>query len=153
MCAKKSVKQLTNVRVLKKKLLELARSVDAYEELKLTLMLDGWDLNDEQVKEAVYDWLVMTLSSYTNRSYFVRILGLDEGPTTEQVAKRCGVMKGLWKDVIGVKDKEAARVGMLLVVDTMSFGWDAADMDDEELRDKKLEEVGKLATWLGKMAW
>ena len=155
MAAKKSVKKLTDLRVLKKRMLELARSVEIYEELKLTLLVEGWNLDDEVVKDAVGDWLVNTLSYYTHKSFFVKILGLDENPSEEQVARRCEVMKGLWKDVMGMKDKEASRVGMLLVVDAMAspFGWNAADLDLEDLADKKMEAVGKLVTWLGKMAW
>lgn len=147
---KKTKKKTSGLRWLRGRLRDLAKEADCYEEVKLNLMLEGWNLDDKPTKAAVRKWLTQNLSYYVNNSYFVRILGLDDCISGEQTARRCEVMRGLWEDVVGVKDKEAAKVGMLLVVESMAYGWNAATADTE---DEGLKAVGKLVTWLGTVAW
>ena len=138
---------------LKGRLIELAKKADSYEEVKLNLILEGWNLDDGKVKGAVKRWLTQSLSHYANNSYFVRILELYDDVSEEQVAARCEVMKGLWEDVVDVEDKDAARVGMLLVAHSMTWCWNAAEAAEGNAEDGALKAIGKLVTWLGQLAW
>lgn len=138
---------------LKGRLIELAKKADSYEEVKLNLILEGWNLDDEKVKGAVKRWLTQSLSCHVNNSYFVRILELYDDVSGEQVAARCEVMKRLWEDVVGVEDKKAARVGMLLVAHSMTWCWNAADVAEGNAEDGALKAISKLVTWLGQLAW
>ena len=143
------VRKPSALKGLRGRLKDLAKEADCYEEVKLNLLLEGWNLDDKPIKMAIRKWLTQSLSYNVNNSYFVRILGLDENISGEQAAARCEVMKGLWEDVVGVKDKDAARVGMLLVAHSMTWCWNAATVDAE---DKALKAVSALVTWLGTIA-
>lgn len=154
MCAKRTMA----LNGLKGRLRELAKKADCYEELKLNLVLEGWNLDDEKVKAAVRRWLTSFSSCYVCKCYFASILGLDEGISSETAARRSIVMRELWEDVVGVEDKAAAKASMLQIayMMTSSYGWNAANaakMLDSDADDIGLEAVNGLATWLGNVAW
>lgn len=150
MSVKKSVKKLSSLRTLKARLLELAKTAEIYEELKLTLMLEGWNLDEWAVKDTVKKWLIVSLPYDRDRRFLAKILELGEHIDGETAARRCAVVKGMWEDVIGVENKEAAKIGLLQVVNAMDYRWNAVVM---EVDDKTMEAVGKLVTWLWAMTW
>lgn len=152
MCAKRTMA----LKGLKGRLRELAKKADCYEELKLNLMLEGWNLDDdEKVRAAVRRWLTSFSSCYVCKCYFASILGLDEGISSETAARRSIVMRELWEDVVGVEDKAAAKASMLQIayMMTSSYGWNAAKVLNGDANDIGLEAVNGLATWLGNVAW
>lgn len=156
-----SARRITQTRLkgLKRRLRELAGKVDCYEELKLTLVLEGWNLDDEAVKGAVKKWLLEFYrfsTYYTRKCYLEEILGLEVGVRDgEELVARCNVLKGMWEDVVGVEDKQAAVLGALLVMNAMTStgGWNAASVNVDDEEDRGLEAVGGLAAWLGTIAW
>ena len=143
------VRKPSALKGLRGRLKDLAKEADCYEEVKLNLLLEGWNLDDKPIKMAIRKWLTQSLSYNVNNSYFVRILGLDENISGEQAAARCEVMKGLWEDVVGRKDQEAARIGMMLAANVLDSSWNGLAIADKP----DVRALAELVGWFGRLAY
>ena len=149
MAVKKSVERLTDLRVLKKRMLELARSVEIYEELKLTLLIEGWNLDDEKVKAAVKRWLTSRSEVDRCKNMLRQIIAIWETSDCARIAARCEVMKGLWEDAVGRKDQEAARIGMMLAANVLDSSWNGLAIADKP----DVRALAELVGWFGRLAY
>lgn len=148
------VRKLSAFSGLKRKLIELARTADSYEEVKLTLALDGWDLDDVKAKEAVKRWLYGSFGAgrysetFKDVGLFKDVIAIWEPVDASKIAARAEVLKRLWLDVIGRKDAGAARRGLMLAANVLDSSWRKLDEADAPA----IGAIAELVAWFGELA-
>lgn len=145
-------KNVKSLNMSKTQLRDLVWEADSYDELKLNLVLKGWNLDDKATRAKVKDWMAKANSTWSNR-YFQSFLRLGcSSSDIKKIPVRVDIMKGLWKDCVGEKDREAAKVGMMMLAEEMSSsnGWNTKSFNGS---DKGFDAVAQLIMWLGEIAY
>lgn len=148
----KASKDSKNHMSLQGRLLAAVSEAESWDEAKLLLVMDGWDVVATDVADAIKRILLGRQGM--NKTMNVFMHSLTDGPAERQM-QMADMLKGIWTDVVGLKDNAAAK-NMFFRLNGM-LDWMKSKMlvktSVNIYNNVMLNVLGELTVWFGQLAW
>ena len=136
---------------LQGRLLAAIREAESWPEAKLLLVMDGWDVAAEDVAVAIRRILLRKHGANKVMSSIMH--GLENYDPKRQM-EVADILKGMWTDVVGPEDRDAAKNEFFRLVGIVDWAnrMMAAKTSVNVNNNVRLNVLGSLTAWFGQLA-